>query len=73
MSTEPKLTAMVSTKGEMILPAAVRRRRHWTAGTRLLIEETPEGVLLRTAPAFETRRPFEFFNAFSFDKIGEDL
>jgi hypothetical protein len=42
-------------------------------GTRLLIEETPEGVLLRTAPAFETRRPFEIFNAFSLDKISEDL
>jgi AbrB family looped-hinge helix DNA binding protein len=57
----------------MILPAAIRRRRHWTPGTRLVIEETPEGVLLRTAPAFETRRPFEFFNAFSFDETGKDL
>jgi AbrB family looped-hinge helix DNA binding protein len=70
--TEPRLTAMVSTKGEMILPPAIRQRHHWTAGTRLLIEETPEGVLLRTAPAFETRQPFEIFNAFSFDEIEDD-
>jgi AbrB family looped-hinge helix DNA binding protein len=47
-----KLTTIVSTKGQVILPSAIRRRREWSAGTRLLVEETVEGVLLKPPPAF---------------------
>lgn len=43
----------LSTKGQVILPKAVRERRRWSAGTRLTVEETPDGVLLKIAPAFE--------------------
>jgi AbrB family looped-hinge helix DNA binding protein len=39
----------VSTKGQVILPKAVRDKRNWPAGTELNIEETPEGVLLTAA------------------------
>lgn len=49
--SEPLITT-VSTKGQVILPKAIRQRRDWEAGTRLIVEETPEGVLLRQAPAF---------------------
>ena len=52
MGTLGPLTTTVSTKGQVILPKAVRSRRQWTAGTRLVVEDTPEGVLLRPAPAF---------------------
>jgi AbrB family looped-hinge helix DNA binding protein len=55
------LTTRVSTKGQVILPKAVRQRRHWEAGTRLLVEETPEGVLLKPAPAFAATRPEDVF------------
>ncbi len=51
------LTTTVSTKGQVILPKAIRDSRHWPAGTRLLVEETPEGVLLKSAPAFAPTRP----------------
>jgi hypothetical protein len=27
-------------------------QRHWPAGTKLIVEETPEGVLLKSMPAF---------------------
>jgi AbrB family looped-hinge helix DNA binding protein len=57
---EPMMTT-VSTKGQVILPKAVRERREWEPGTRLLVEETPEGVLLKRAPAFSTTRPAEVF------------
>jgi AbrB family looped-hinge helix DNA binding protein len=50
--TEDVHTTTVSTKGQVILPAAIRKRRQWTAGTRLSVEETPEGVLLRPTRAF---------------------
>jgi AbrB family looped-hinge helix DNA binding protein len=46
-------TTTVSTKGQVILPKAIREQRRWPAGTRLIVENTPEGVLLKPMPAFE--------------------
>ncbi len=42
-------TTQMSSKGQVIIPKDIRARRHWLPGTRLVAEETPEGVLLRTA------------------------
>jgi AbrB family looped-hinge helix DNA binding protein len=61
MANIVKLTTTVSTKGQVILPSAIRRRREWVAGTRLLVEETPEGVLLKSVPAFAETRPEDVF------------
>lgn len=61
MSTPERLTTTVSTKGQVILPKAVRERRDWNAGTRLLVEDTSDGVLLKRAPAFVPARPEEVF------------
>jgi AbrB family looped-hinge helix DNA binding protein len=61
MAGAQKPTTTVSTKGQVILPKAIRQRRDWDAGTRLLVEETPEGVLLRPAPAFAETRPQDVF------------
>jgi len=55
------LTTTVSTKGQVILPKAVRERRDWNAGTRLLVEDTADGVLLKRAPAFAPTRSEEVF------------
>jgi AbrB family looped-hinge helix DNA binding protein len=44
MAVVDTLTTTVSTKGQVILPKAIRERRSWAAGTRLVVEETPEGV-----------------------------
>ncbi len=61
MSTVERLTTTVSTKGQVILPKAIRQRRHWAAGTRLVVEETPDGVLLKAAPLFPPTRPEDVF------------
>lgn len=37
----------ISTKGQIVLPKAIRDKRRWKAGTRLTVEERPEGVLLK--------------------------
>jgi AbrB family looped-hinge helix DNA binding protein len=52
MARTERLTTIVSTKGQVILPKAVRQQRCWEAGTRLTVEDTDEGVLLRAAPLF---------------------
>ncbi|MBX4955249.1 AbrB/MazE/SpoVT family DNA-binding domain-containing protein [Rhizobium lentis] len=66
----------ISTKGQVILPKAVRQRREWEAGTRLIVEETPEGVLLKQAPAFAPTDPSDVFGMLPFSgkpKTLEDM
>jgi len=63
MAAAEKLTTTVSSKGQVILPSALRQRRAWGAGTRLTVEETEDGVLLKSAPAFAETRPEDVFGA----------
>jgi AbrB family looped-hinge helix DNA binding protein len=56
MANAASAKTKVSTKGQVILPKAVRDKRNWTAGTELTVEETPEGVLLKTAPVFASTK-----------------
>lgn len=53
MPAAEKLTTIVSTKGQVILPKVIRDRRHWDSGTKLVVEETDDGVLLRPIPLFK--------------------
>lgn len=53
----------VSTKGQVILPKQIRDRRRWPPGTRLIVEDTPDGVLLRPAPLFHAARPAEVYGS----------
>jgi AbrB family looped-hinge helix DNA binding protein len=61
MSVPEKTTTVISTKGQVILPKAIRDQRHWGAGTRLVVEDTADGVLLRAAPVFAPTRPEDVF------------
>lgn len=56
MAAADKITTTVSTKGQVILPKSIRERRKWAPGTRLVIEETADGVLLKPAPIFAPTR-----------------
>ena len=61
MPARERLTATVSTKGQVVLPRAIRRRLGWEAGTRLVVEEAPGGVVLKSVRAFAETRPEEVF------------
>ena len=61
MPAQERLTATVSTKGQVVLPSAIRKRLGWEAGTRLVVEDTPGGVVLKPAPAFAATRPEDVF------------
>lgn len=63
MATAKKFIVTVSAKGQVILPSAIRKRREWGAGTRLLVKDTPEGVLLTPAPVFAETRPEDVFGS----------
>lgn len=66
MTSSQKLTIRLSTKGQVILPKSIRQRRHWDAGTRLVVEDTADGVLLTSAPIFEPTRSDEVFGSLKF-------
>jgi AbrB family looped-hinge helix DNA binding protein len=61
MRVVEKLTTIVSTKGQVFLPKAIRKRRRWGAGARLIVEDTPDGVLLKSAPLFQATKPKDVF------------
>jgi AbrB family looped-hinge helix DNA binding protein len=63
MNNAPKLTTTLSSKGQVIVPASIRKRRHWNPGTRLSVEETADGVLLKPAPAFPSTDPEQVFGS----------
>lgn len=56
MSTVAKSTTVVSTKGQVILPKAIREQRRWKPGTKLTVEDTPDGVLLKPERLFAPTR-----------------
>lgn len=66
-SAREKLTTVISTKGQVILPKAIRDHRHWPAGTKLTVEETPDGVLLKPAPLFPPTNVDEVFGSLKWD------
>ena len=61
MPVPERLTTTVSTKGQVILPKAIRRSLGWEAGTRRVVENTPGGVLPRPEPVFAKTRPEDVF------------
>jgi len=66
MSRHTPLTTVVSTKGQVILPKAIRDEYRWTIGTRLVVEETADGILLRRAPLFPPTSPETVFKMLAY-------
>ena len=64
---ETDLTTTISTKGQVILPKAIRDQLQWDAGTRLVVEHVAGGVLLKPlATAFAPTRPEDVFGSLSY-------
>jgi AbrB family looped-hinge helix DNA binding protein len=58
-----RLTTTVSSKGRVMLPKAICDRHRWGAGTRLVVENTDDGVLLKAAPVFPPTRPEDVYGS----------
>jgi AbrB family looped-hinge helix DNA binding protein len=61
MANPSSLKTRVSTKGQVVLPKAIRDRRGFGPGAELIVEERPEGVLLRPSPKAEATRVEDVF------------
>jgi AbrB family looped-hinge helix DNA binding protein len=49
-------TTRLSSKGELVLPKAIREAGGWAEGTEFSVERVPEGVLLRPLRPFPVTR-----------------
>ena len=45
-----------TTKGQVVIPARLRRQFHIENGTKAMVEATPDGILLRPVTAVTIRR-----------------
>ena len=48
-------STIVSEKGQVVLPKAMRDALRWAAGTRLEVRDTPDGLLLTAIAPAKTR------------------
>jgi AbrB family looped-hinge helix DNA binding protein len=46
----------LSSKGQLVLPAALRNAHRWGEGDEFVVEEVPEGLLLRPRKPFPAAR-----------------
>jgi AbrB family looped-hinge helix DNA binding protein len=51
MSNKAALMTTLSSKGQMVLPKALRDRQRWAPGAKLTLEEVPGGVLVKLIEA----------------------
>lgn len=56
-------TTKLSSKGQVVLPKAVRERHGWKEGTELVVENTTDGVLLRARKPFAPTRVEDVYGA----------
>jgi AbrB family looped-hinge helix DNA binding protein len=63
MALPGRFTTVLSTKGQVILPKAIRDQQRWDPGTRLAVEITGDGVLLKAASVFPPTRAQDVFGS----------
>jgi AbrB family looped-hinge helix DNA binding protein len=73
MAVSRGLTTTVSTKGQIILPKSIRQRHRWGPGTRLTVEDTSDGVLLRPAAPFAPARSEDIFGYLAYSGPAKTL
>jgi AbrB family looped-hinge helix DNA binding protein len=67
MGIHQKLSTTVSTKGQVILPKAIRDLLEWEPGTRLAVEATKDGVVLKREPLFSPTTVEEVYGCLKYD------
>src|SRR5437764_14421126 len=73
MASAEKLTVRISANGRVTLPKSIQQSRHWDAGTRLIVEDTADGVMLKAAPVFEAKRSDEVFGSLKVSGLPKTL
>lgn len=56
-------TTRLSSKGQIVVPSAIRKLQSWKTGTQLVIEQTEDGILFKTLRPFPPTTIDEVFGA----------
>ena len=67
MPTPMKQTTVLSTKGQVILPKAIRDRLNWRPGAKLVVEETGMGVAIRLESPYPPSRLEDVIGILKYD------
>ena len=49
-------TTTLSSRGQIVIPKTLRESRHWHTGTSFVVEEVPQGILLKPVSTFTPSR-----------------
>jgi AbrB family looped-hinge helix DNA binding protein len=66
MAATKKPVTTLSSRGRISVPAAILRKRNWKPGTRLMVKDVPDGILLTAAPIFPPTRPEDVFGSLAY-------
>jgi AbrB family looped-hinge helix DNA binding protein len=66
MIAKQERVVILSERGGIVLPDDLRQKRGWKSGTRLIVENTSDGVLLRSEPLFAPTRPEDVFGSLAY-------
>ena len=69
-------TTRLSSKGQLIIPKSVRALHHWDVGTKFVVEDRADGVLLKPIKPFRPAKIEEVFGCLGSDgppKTIEDM
>tara|TARA_B110000483_G_C18095703_1_gene503800 strand:+ start:125 stop:427 length:303 start_codon:yes stop_codon:yes gene_type:complete len=56
LTPSDKTEVRFTTKGQVVIPAKIRRKYHITEGTQAVVEETADGILLRPVTTWAIKR-----------------
>ncbi|MCX7899025.1 MAG: AbrB/MazE/SpoVT family DNA-binding domain-containing protein [Methylocystis sp.] len=73
MCAPEKRALRLSAKGQVALPKSIRRRHNWEAGAALMIEDPPEGVVLKQASLFPPTRLNDVFGVLKYSGPPETI
>jgi AbrB family looped-hinge helix DNA binding protein len=60
-------TTRLSSKGQVIIPKAVREAHGWEEGTEFTVEEIDDGIVLRPKPLFKPTAIDDVFGCLKYD------
>jgi AbrB family looped-hinge helix DNA binding protein len=58
---------VMSAKGQVVIPKALRDQLGWTSGRKLVVEATPQGVVLKAAKPWPETRMEDVFGCVKYD------
>lgn len=59
-------TTRLSSKGQVIIPKAVREAHGWAEGLEFVIEDLPDGIVLRPAKLFPATKVEDVYGCLSY-------